>query len=183
MERSLAPVITMLLVMMHQLPNRFLAVFYALTISRLNPRPAERNGLRIISGNIAGLVSAVAGMILFLDYPRGCLSLTLSRIPNTFHSPSKAASRRSPAMLFGRRSIGLASASARSPVSSRRHWEFRDRLSSDGLPVCRFIHRRRGLRHRLASLPPSFPRFHRGIHSAVCGRQRGGSVAGDVQPA
>jgi len=60
--------ITMLLVMMFQLPNGFLAVFYALAISRADPQSSVRDGFHMIVGNIAGLALALAGMILFIDY-------------------------------------------------------------------------------------------------------------------
>lgn len=63
-----ACVITMLLVLMFQLPNGFLAVFYALAISRTGPRSAVQNGFHMILGNIAGIALALAGMILFIDY-------------------------------------------------------------------------------------------------------------------
>lgn len=64
-----ACVVTMLAVMIFKLPNGFLAVFYALAISREDPRSTVRNGFAIVLGNLAGLVLAVAGIILFIDYP------------------------------------------------------------------------------------------------------------------
>jgi uncharacterized membrane protein YccC len=64
-----ACVITMLLVMAFKLPNGFLAVFYALAISREDPRSTVRNGFAIILGNLAGLALALAGIVLFIDYP------------------------------------------------------------------------------------------------------------------
>ncbi|HTW67910.1 MAG TPA: FUSC family protein [Bryobacteraceae bacterium] len=64
----IACIITMLLVMMFQLPNGFLAVFYAVAISRAAPHATVRNGFNIILGNAAGLALAAAGMILFLDH-------------------------------------------------------------------------------------------------------------------
>ena len=65
----LACVATMLMVMIFKLPNGFLAVFYALVLSREDTRSTVRNGLAIIVGNLLGLVVAIAGIILFLDYP------------------------------------------------------------------------------------------------------------------
>jgi uncharacterized membrane protein YccC len=65
----LACVATMLLVMAFKLPNGFLAVFYALALSREDPRSTPRNGFAIIAGNLAGLAVALAGIIFFLDYP------------------------------------------------------------------------------------------------------------------
>jgi uncharacterized membrane protein YccC len=64
-----ACVITMLLVMAFKLPNGFLAVFYALAISREDPRSTVLNGFAIILGNLAGLALALAGIVLFIDYP------------------------------------------------------------------------------------------------------------------
>jgi len=63
-----ACVITMLLVLIFQLPNGFLAVFYALAISRQDPQTTVRNGFAIILGNLAGLALSVAGMALFIDH-------------------------------------------------------------------------------------------------------------------
>ena len=65
----LACVVTMLAVMIFKLPNGFLAVFYALVISREDSRSTMRNGLAMVLGNLAGLTVAVAGIILFIDYP------------------------------------------------------------------------------------------------------------------
>jgi uncharacterized membrane protein YccC len=59
----------MLLVMAFKLPNGFLAVFYALAISREDSRSTVRNGFAIILGNLAGLALTLAGMVLFIDYP------------------------------------------------------------------------------------------------------------------
>jgi uncharacterized membrane protein YccC len=64
-----ACVVTMLAVMIFKLPNGFLAVFYALAISREDPRSTVRNGFAIVLGNLAGLALALAGIILFIDYP------------------------------------------------------------------------------------------------------------------
>ena len=64
-----ACVVTMLVVMAFKLPNGFLAVFYVLAISREDPRSTVRNGFAIVLGNFAGLALALAGIILFLDYP------------------------------------------------------------------------------------------------------------------
>jgi len=64
-----ACIVTMLAVMIFKLPNGFLAVFYALAISRADPRSTMRNGFAMVLGNVAGLVLAVAGIVLFLDYP------------------------------------------------------------------------------------------------------------------
>ena len=65
----MACVITMLLVMAFKLPNGFLAVFYALAISREDPRSTVRHGFAIVLGNLAGLAVALAGIVLFIDYP------------------------------------------------------------------------------------------------------------------
>jgi uncharacterized membrane protein YccC len=64
-----ACIVTMLAVMILKLPNGFLAVFYALAISREDPRSTVRNGFAIVLGNLAGLALALAGIILFIDYP------------------------------------------------------------------------------------------------------------------
>ena len=64
-----ACVVTMLVVMAFKLPNGFLAVFYVLAISRENTRATVRNGFALVLGNIAGLALALAGIILFIDYP------------------------------------------------------------------------------------------------------------------
>ena len=64
-----ACIVTMLAVMIFKLPNGFLAVFYALAISREDPRPTVRNGFAIVLGNLAGLALALAGIILFIDDP------------------------------------------------------------------------------------------------------------------
>ena len=61
-------IVTMLAVMIFKLPNGFLAVFYALAISRGDPRSTVRNGFAIVLGNLAGLALALAGMVLFIDY-------------------------------------------------------------------------------------------------------------------
>lgn len=59
----------MLLVMVFQIPNGFLAVFYALAISRANPQSTVRNGFHVLLANIAALLVSVAGIVLFIDYP------------------------------------------------------------------------------------------------------------------
>jgi uncharacterized membrane protein YccC len=64
-----ACIVTMLAVMIFKIPNGFLAVFYALAISREDPRSTVRNGFAIVLGNLAGLALAVAGIILFVDDP------------------------------------------------------------------------------------------------------------------
>lgn len=64
-----ACVATMLLVMVFQIPNGFLAVFYALAISRVGLRATFRDGLALVLGNLAGLAVAVAGIVLFIDFP------------------------------------------------------------------------------------------------------------------
>ena len=64
-----ACVVTMLVVMTFKLPNGFLAVFYVLAISRENTRATVRNGFALVLGNLAGLALALAGIILFIDYP------------------------------------------------------------------------------------------------------------------
>lgn len=64
-----ACLVTMLLVVVFQIPNGFLAVFYALAISREDTRASFRNGAAMLAGNLAGLTLAVAGIILFLDHP------------------------------------------------------------------------------------------------------------------
>jgi uncharacterized membrane protein YccC len=64
-----ACVITMVLVQLLEIPNGFLAVFYALAISRETPQAVVQNGLAIILSNIAGTAVAVIGMVLFIDYP------------------------------------------------------------------------------------------------------------------
>jgi uncharacterized membrane protein YccC len=64
-----ACVVTMLIVMIFKIPNGFLAVFYALAISREDPRSIVRNGFAIVLGNLAGLALALAGIVLFIDYP------------------------------------------------------------------------------------------------------------------
>jgi Fusaric acid resistance protein family len=58
----------MLLVMVLNLPNGFLAAFYALAIPRTDPPTMVRNGFLIVLANLAGLVLSVIGMILFIDY-------------------------------------------------------------------------------------------------------------------
>ena len=65
----IACVLTMLLVLIFKLPNGFLAVFYALAISRESPRSTVRNGFAIVLANLAGLAVSVAGIVLFIDYP------------------------------------------------------------------------------------------------------------------
>ncbi len=64
-----AAVLTMLLVQVFRLPNGFLAAFYALAISREDPRSIARNGRMVALGNLAGLALAVLGMVLFVDFP------------------------------------------------------------------------------------------------------------------
>lgn len=64
-----ACVITMLLVMMFKLPNGFLAVFYALAISRADVHSTVRNGFHTLLANIAALMVSLAGIVLFIDYP------------------------------------------------------------------------------------------------------------------
>ena len=64
-----ACIVTMLAVMSFKLPNGFLAVFYALAISREDPRSTVRNGFAIVLGNLAGLALALAGIMLFVDDP------------------------------------------------------------------------------------------------------------------
>jgi hypothetical protein len=64
-----ACVATMLVVMGFKLPNGFLAVFYVLAISRENTRATVRNGFALVLDNFAGLALALAGIILFIDYP------------------------------------------------------------------------------------------------------------------
>jgi uncharacterized membrane protein YccC len=64
-----ACVITMLLVMVFRIPNGFLAVFYALAISRSAPHSTVRNGFHIVLANVAALVVSLAGIVLFIDYP------------------------------------------------------------------------------------------------------------------
>src|ERR1035438_7722876 len=66
---AMACIVTMLAVMIFKLPNGFLAVFYALAISREDPRSTVRNGFAIVLGNLAGLALALAGIILFIDDP------------------------------------------------------------------------------------------------------------------
>lgn len=65
----IASVATMLLVMTFKLPNGFLAVFYALAISREDPRSTVWNGFGIVLANLAGVALSFAGVILFIDYP------------------------------------------------------------------------------------------------------------------
>lgn len=65
----IACVITMLLVMVFQIPNGFLAVFYALAISREDPHSTLRNGFHILLANIAALLLSVAGIVLLIDHP------------------------------------------------------------------------------------------------------------------
>jgi uncharacterized membrane protein YccC len=65
----LACIATMLLVMSFKLPNGFLAVFYALALSRADPRSTLQNGFSIIIGNLGGLVLALAGIVFLIDYP------------------------------------------------------------------------------------------------------------------
>ncbi len=84
LERELAPypgraaavgrmvaacVFTMLAVIVFQIPNGFLAVFYALAISREGLNATWRNGFALILGNLAGLALALAGIVLFVDFP------------------------------------------------------------------------------------------------------------------
>jgi hypothetical protein len=64
-----ACILTMLLVMTFKLPNGFLAVFYALAISRGDAHSTVRDGVRILLANIAALVVSVAGIVLFIDFP------------------------------------------------------------------------------------------------------------------
>lgn len=65
----IACVITMLLVLLFQLPNGFLAVFYVMALSRDTPQSVIRNGFALLLGNLAGLALALAGIVLFIDYP------------------------------------------------------------------------------------------------------------------
>jgi uncharacterized membrane protein YccC len=64
-----ACIVTMLAVMIFKLPNGFLAVFYALAISRGDQCSTLGNGFAIVLGNLAGLALALAGIVLFIDYP------------------------------------------------------------------------------------------------------------------
>ena len=64
-----ACIFTMLAVMVFQLPNGFLAVFYALAISREGLHATWRNGFALILGNLAGLALALAGIVFFVDFP------------------------------------------------------------------------------------------------------------------
>jgi len=65
----LACVVTMILVMAFKLPYGFLAIFYALAISRENPHATLRNGLHIILANIAGAAFVIGGAVLLIDRP------------------------------------------------------------------------------------------------------------------
>ena len=65
----LACVLTMILVLAFRLPYGFLAIFYALAISRENPHATVRNGLRIIVANLVGTVWVIGGAMLLVDYP------------------------------------------------------------------------------------------------------------------
>jgi uncharacterized membrane protein YccC len=70
MGRTVAAcVLTMLLVMAFKLPNGFLAAFYALALSRDDPRSTVRNGFAMIVANLAGIAVSLAGIVLFIDYP------------------------------------------------------------------------------------------------------------------
>jgi hypothetical protein len=55
--------------MVFRIPNGFLAVFYALAISRADPHSTVRNGFHILAANIAALLVSLAGIVLFIDYP------------------------------------------------------------------------------------------------------------------
>jgi uncharacterized membrane protein YccC len=65
----IACVATMLLVMTFKLPNGFLAVFFAFSISRDDPSSTVRNGFAIVLANFAGLLLSLAGIVLLADYP------------------------------------------------------------------------------------------------------------------
>jgi uncharacterized membrane protein YccC len=69
LRMAAACIATMLVVMVFKLPNGFLAVFYVLAISRENTQATVRNGIALVLGNLAGLALAIAGIVLFLDYP------------------------------------------------------------------------------------------------------------------
>lgn len=69
LRMTAACVLTMLLVLAFRLPNGFLAVFYALAVSREDPAKLLRDGWSIVLGNAAGFLVALGGMVLFLDRP------------------------------------------------------------------------------------------------------------------
>ncbi|HEY6340047.1 MAG TPA: FUSC family protein [Bryobacteraceae bacterium] len=64
----LATVLTMLLVMVFQLPNGFLAVFYAFAVPRKDLRTTVRNGIAMALANMAGIAVSLTGIALFIDY-------------------------------------------------------------------------------------------------------------------
>jgi len=80
-----ACILTMLAVMMFKLPNGFLAVFYALAISRHDARHAIRNGMLTLAANIASLLVALIGIVLFLDFPLPHFLFTISVFFLTFY--------------------------------------------------------------------------------------------------
>lgn len=65
----LACLITMIAVQVLQIPNGFLACFYALTMPRDGGNGTLRNGIAVIAANLAGTAVAVIGMSLFIDDP------------------------------------------------------------------------------------------------------------------
>jgi hypothetical protein len=65
----LACLITMIAVQVLQIPNGFLACFYALNLPRDGADGTLRNGLTVIAANLAGTAVAVIGMSLFIDHP------------------------------------------------------------------------------------------------------------------
>lgn len=69
MRMTTACVVTMLAVLVFRIPNGFLAVFYALAVSRENPSKVLHHGFAIVLGNLAGTVLALAGIVFFIDHP------------------------------------------------------------------------------------------------------------------
>jgi len=65
----LACLITMITVQVLQIPNGFLACFYALNMPRDGGDGTLRNGIAVIGANLAGTAVAVIGMSLFIDHP------------------------------------------------------------------------------------------------------------------
>lgn len=66
---AIACLLTMVTVQVLQIPNGFLACFYALTLPRDGAGGILRNGAAVIAANLAGMAVAVIGMTLFIDYP------------------------------------------------------------------------------------------------------------------
>lgn len=65
----LACLLTMIAVQVLEIPNGFLACFYALTMPRDGGNGTLRNGVSVIIANLAGTAVAVIGMSLFIDHP------------------------------------------------------------------------------------------------------------------